>query len=207
MNPIPFIDKESLTARDSLRPKIKPFSKILRIRARTRTPVAIKVTNPNLKEGYLPQLETPQGLYLGEAIESSNDGACHAIVVKTTEEDIDLELTPEELIPFDFWKYSGEEFTDSETKIPRVDLEQTYSDRVIKVKNALHVLHLNPEERKVVYKWAEDYADIFHLNWEPLTCTHSIQHRIPTIDEKVIHRKQYRSPTEALHQIKIQLQK
>ena len=67
--------------------------------------------------------------------------------------------------------------------------------------------YLSPEEKEYVFHWAEDYADIFHLNGEKLTSTHLIQHRIPTIDDKVIVRKQYRTPHEANDQIHHQIEK
>ena len=63
------------------------------------------------------------------------------------------------------------------------------------------------EVKKYVFHWAKDYAGIFHLNGEKLTSTHLIQHRIPTIDDKVIARKQYRTPYEAAEQIHTQVGK
>ena len=49
--------------------------------------------------------------------------------------------------------------------------------------------------------------DIFHLNGEKLTSTHLLQHRIPTTDDKVIARRQCRSPHEATQQIHTQIEK
>ena len=76
-----------------------------------------------------------------------------------------------------------------------------------RVIQSLHVSHLSPEEKDYVFSWAEDYADIFYLNNEKLTSTHLIQHRIPTIDDKIIVKKQYRSPHEATEQIHAQVEK
>ncbi|XP_043464123.1 uncharacterized protein LOC122499714 [Leptopilina heterotoma] len=172
VTPIPFIDKESLEARKALRSEIKPFTRILRIQSRTRTPVAIDVITSDLKQGYLPRIETPTGLYLGEAIVTNNNGVCHAMVINTTEEDINVRIPPQELIPFDFCKFPGEEPTDSENDTPDPGQCPTYADRVIKVKNALFLNHLAPDDHN-----------------------------------KVIHKKQYRSPFEALDQIDVQLKK
>ena len=66
--------------------------------------------------------------------------------------------------------------------------------------------HLSPEGKDYVFSWAEDFADIFYLNDEKLTSTHLIQHRIPAIDDKIIVKKQYRSPHEATEQIHAQLE-
>ncbi|XP_051161523.1 uncharacterized protein LOC127281712 [Leptopilina boulardi] len=206
VTPIPFVDKESLAAKQILKPLIKPFKRVLRIRARTRHPIAIDVRNPNLPQGYLPRINTPPGVYLGDAVVNSENGVCHAVAINTTEEDVDLELTPQELIPFDFCNLEDKESSDSEFDHPSPPL-LTYAERIKKVKDALFVSHLNSEEKELVFQWADDYADIFHLNGEPLSCTHLIQHRIPTTDDKIIHKKQYRSPNEALQQIDEQLLK
>ena len=67
--------------------------------------------------------------------------------------------------------------------------------------------HLSPEEKDCVFSLAENYADIFYLNGEKLTPTHLIQHRILTIDDKIIVKQQYRSPHEASEQIHAQIEK
>ena len=41
-------------------------------------------------------------------------------------------------------------------------------------------------------RWAKDFSDIFHINGEILSATHKVQHRIPTTDDIVIAKKQYR---------------
>ena len=70
---------------------------------------------------------------------------------------------------------------------------------------SLQVSHLSTKEKDYVFGWAEDYADIFYLNGEKLTPTHLIQHRIPTTDDKIIVKKQYRSPHEATEIKKVTL--
>ena len=110
-----------------------------------------------------------------------------------------------------FCEFPGQDFSDTETEeIPGYSHEETggnYPDRVKRVIQALHMSHLSPEEKEYVFHWAEDYADIFHLNSEKLTSTHLIQHRISTIDDKVIARKQYKTPHEASVQIHTQVEK
>ena len=111
---IPFIDRESQEARESLKTEIKPFSRILKIRARKTQPIAISVTNPEVAEGYLPKLDTPERLNLGEVAVSTHNGVWHAIAINTTKYDIDIEIAPQEVIPFDFYTFSGEDSSDSE---------------------------------------------------------------------------------------------
>ena len=55
--------------------------------------------------------------------------------------------------------------------------------------------------------WARDFSDIFHINGGILSATHKVQHRIPTADDIVIAKKQYRQPPEAREQISLQIRK
>lgn len=88
--PIPFIDPESKQAKIDLAKEVKPVPritypkpnqpspkakseikiqhKILRIIARSRQVVEIPVLKTDLKEGYLPKIETQKGVFLGEAL-------------------------------------------------------------------------------------------------------------------------------------------
>ena len=124
---------------------------------------------------------------------------------------MELSIPAQEISPFDFCRFPGEEFSDSETEDLQEYLQEelggVYLDRVRKVIQSLHVSHLTLEEKDYVYHWAEDYADIFYLNGGKLTSTHLIQHGIPTIDHKIIVKKHYRSPHEATENIHALIEK
>ena len=98
--------------------------------------------------------DTCQGL-TREAAVTAQDGKCHVLAINTTEQDMELSVRPQEIIPFDFCKFPGEEFSDSETedlqKYPQDKLGAEYSDRARKVIQSLHVSHLTPEEKDYVY--------------------------------------------------------
>ena len=78
--------------------------------------------------------------------------------------------------PFDFFVFPADEFSDLEAEnlpaYPQEELGGNYSDRVRRVIKSLHISHLTPEGKEYVFHWAEDYADIFHLNGEKLTSTY-----------------------------------
>ena len=154
ITPIPFVDSESQEANKTLKSEIKSFARILKIKARTRQPIAIDVSNSDVRQGYLPRTDAPEGTYIGEAVVTAQDGKCHVLAINTTEQDMELSVPPQEIIPFDFCKFLGEEFSDSETKdlqeYPQEELGGEYSDRVRKVIQSLHVSHLTPEEKDYV---------------------------------------------------------
>ena len=176
--PIPFVDAESQEANKVLESEIKPFARILKIKARTRQPTAIDVSNSEIHQGYLPRSDIPEGLYISEAAVTAQDGKCHVLAINTTEQDIECNVSPQEMIPFDFCRFPGKEFSESETEDLLEYLQEqlggNYFDRVKRVMQSLHVSTLSPEEEDYVFVWAENYADIFYLNAEKLTSTHLI---------------------------------
>ena len=179
------MDAESREANKGLKSEIKPFARILKIKARTRQPIAVDVINSEVGEGYLPKLNTPEGLYVGEAAATTQNGKCHVLAINTTEQDIEYCIRPQEVIPFDFCEFPCDEFSDSEAEnspaYPQEELGGNYSDRVRRLIQGLHISHLTPEEKEYAFHWAEDYADIFHLNGERLTSTHLLQQIIKLI--------------------------
>ena len=208
ITPIPSFDRESQKDRKSLKTEVKPFSRILKIRARTRQLVAISVTNPEVAECYLSKLDTPEGLYLEESAVSIHDGVCHAIAINTTESNIDIEIAPQDLIPFDFCQFPGKVLFDSEPKysIPGSrGYLSSYAQRVERVKKSLHLSHFNDKDKNYFFRWADDYADIFHLNGERFSSTHLIQHRFRTSDNEMIAKKQY--PHDATDQVILQTER
>ena len=132
------------------------------------------------------------------------------LAINTTEEDIDVEIPPHEIIPFDLCEFPGEPTSDSGLDDPTVNSQdpiEDYSERVRRVKDSLHVQHLRPEEQEQILRWANDYPDFFHLNGGKLSATHLIQYRIPTIDDNVMKNKQYRYSHDATERLLIQTEK
>ena len=134
ITPIPFVDAEFREPNKGLKSEIKPFARILKIKARTRQPIAVDVINSEVGEGYLPKLNTPEGLYVGEAAVTTQNGKCHVLAINTTEQDLEFCIPPQEVIPFDFCEFPGDEFSDSEAEnspaYPQEELGGNYSDRV-----------------------------------------------------------------------------
>ena len=88
ITPIPFVDTESLEANQRLKSETKPFARILKIKTRTRQPIALHAVNSEVSKGYLPKLNTPEGLYVGEATITTRNGKCHVAAINTMKQDI-----------------------------------------------------------------------------------------------------------------------
>ena len=116
ITPVPFVDEQSRRAKEALKSEIKPFSRILKIQARTRQAVPIDVINSEVTEGYLLRINTSPGLYMGEAIVTNREGISHVLAINTTDEDIDFEVPPQEVFPYDIYEFPGNDTSSSESE-------------------------------------------------------------------------------------------
>ncbi|XP_043473885.1 uncharacterized protein LOC122506001 [Leptopilina heterotoma] len=193
IKPIFFADKESTEARDALTENKANKRRNITIKARTRQVIPIDVLDTELKEGYLPLIKTAEGLLVGEGVVTNHDGVCHIYAINMTSEDAEIEIPPQELIPFEFYKLPGEDSDGYST-------EEEYTppiDRVSAILEYLRLDHLNKDEEEHVTQIIKEFPDSFHLPGEQLTPTNMVQHKIITKDEIPIHVKQYRfSPTQ-----------
>ena len=100
--------------------------------------------NPEISEGYL-----------GEAGVSTHDIICHAVAINITEKDIDIEVAPQEIIPFDFCEFPGEEFfvTGFERPMPESQGYLSFhAERLRRVKERLYIIHSNEEEKDYILR-------------------------------------------------------
>ena len=112
----------------------EPKSSKFILRARKKTPVAINLQNTTLKTGYLPKIKTPDNIFIGEAVINNLDQKCYVMAVNSYEEDVEVEIPPQELQPFELLEESedffGSDESDTET-VPTKDrlqrIEEIYA--------------------------------------------------------------------------------
>lgn len=78
----------------------KPLSSYV-VKARTRQVISVDTIDDNIQEGYLPRINTPEGVFLDEALVSVHNGCCSVMAINTTENDVTLHIEPQELSPYD----------------------------------------------------------------------------------------------------------
>ena len=71
------------------------------LRARTRQVIPVKVINKDIKEGFLPPVDSPEGVFIGQAAVSVHNGRCFVLPINSTEEEIEVQIAPQELTPYD----------------------------------------------------------------------------------------------------------
>ena len=149
--------------------------------------------NSEIKERYLPLIKTTEGVLIGEAAVTNLNGICHVFAINTTDNDLKKELPPQEIIPFEYYKFPGEDFDE-------YSAEEDYSSPVDKAEEVIKHLrldHLNPEENEHLLEIIREFPDNFYLPGKPPTPTHLVQHKIHTLDDVPINTRPYRfSPSQ-----------
>ena len=85
------------------------------VRARTRRVLLIAIINSEIKEGYLPLIKATEGVLISEAAVPNSNGICHLFAINTTDDDIEVELSQQEIIPFKYYKSPVKDFNEDST--------------------------------------------------------------------------------------------
>ena len=121
------------------------------------------------------------------------NGICQVSAVNITDNDLEIELPPQEIIPFKYYKLPGEDFDED-------SVDEDYSPPVNKAEEVIKNLrldYLNPEEKDHVLEIDREFPDNFYLPGEPLTPTYLVKHKIHTLDDVPINTRPYRfSPSQ-----------
>ena len=121
-------------------------------------------------------------MLIGKAAVTNLNGICYVFAINTTDNALEIELPPQEIIPLEYYKFPGEDFDE-------YSADEYYSTPVIKAEEVIKHLrldHLNPEEKEHVLEIIREFPDNFYL-LEPLTPTHLVQHKIHTLDDVPIN--------------------
>ena len=94
---------------------MRPTTLYRRLQARSRVALNFPVTQASpIREGHLAQIATPQGVYIGEAAVTNDSGRCFVMAINTCSHEVDIEIPPQQLQPFDV--NISEDFFDSDSE-------------------------------------------------------------------------------------------
>ena len=135
---------------------------VLRIEARSRKVIPIPVINHELSEGYLPQLDAGEGLLIGNAAVSVENGFCHAMAINTTPSEICVQISPQEIIPCDIDLSESSEPDDFLFAPPQPN-KLSKAERVKLINGKIGTNHLNPEQNSHVQEIISEFPNLFLL--------------------------------------------
>ena len=163
--------------------------------ARSRVALNIPVTQAlPTGESYLAQIETPQGVYIGEAAVTNDSGRCFVMAINTCSHEVDIEIPQQQLQPFDV--DMSEDFFDSDSETHD---EPPVVGRIEHICERLYREHHDSQATQQIRRIVEKYHHLFLLKGDSPPRTHVVKHHINTVDDRPIFPKQYRYPS-ALHQ-------
>ena len=91
---------------------------------------------------------------MGEAIVTNREGISHVLAINTTHEDIDFEVPPQEVFPYDIYEFPGNDTSSSESEDvmnhPFPEERSTNKNRAERVMQSLYIFHLTLEEKAFV---------------------------------------------------------
>ena len=121
---------------------------VVKVPARKKKVVTIKVIATSLQEGYLPRIAAKEGIYMGEGIVSNNDNTCDVMVINSTEKDELIEIKPQEIHPFEYYTPFEDSAESEVEQVPLKDAEQRFN----KLQELIQQDHLNKEEKESISK-------------------------------------------------------
>ncbi|XP_046145900.1 uncharacterized protein LOC123989238 [Osmia bicornis bicornis] len=164
----------------------------------TALQIAVPVANPEVMEGYLARIKTPEQVYIGESAVCNHDGICYVLATNTGEDEIEIDIGPQRIHPYEIFDSSDDD------PIPSYLAKETKEDRTTRIQDLLRTDHLNSEERQHVFKIVREFSDRFFLPGDNLGKVPNFHHSIYTTDDIPINTRQYRYPP--VHQEEIQRQ-
>lgn len=166
------------------------------IPARTKMVIGIQIQNSDLKVGYLPRVPTPQGIFLGNAVVTTQNGVACVLAINTTDKNIKLEIPPQQLEPFE------EEMNEDDVSLEHCHLALTKEEEESLESRARAILELLPDqelksfEKSKVISLVKNFDDVFHLPGDKLGKSRNFKCKIRTKEDKIIHKKQYKFPRQ-----------
>lgn len=161
------------------------------LKARTRKVIAVDVTNSEIEQGYLPRIQTSEGVIIGNAIVNAKNGRCYVMAINTTERDVNVKIEPQELSPYDVF---DEESGDINDIILGEKTILTREERVAKILEKIDCKKLGSRRYARVKSYVESFPELFLIEGDELPGTTLTEHRIPTTDDAPVFKKQYRYP-------------
>ena len=213
ISPIPFLHPQHFFCNDE--PYTLPLkTPVLTLKARTRHVVPIEVLNAECKEGYLPRIDAGEGVLMGNAAVTNENGHCYVMAINVGYEDVNIQIAPQKIEPYEVYSLEADPSSPSESDEeleymikkrsgPRLSKRQ----RIRRICELVGVDKLNPDERESVIRLIEEFPYLFFIEGDEFPGTTLEQHTIPTTDDVPLVTKQYRYPPIHKEEIRKQIGK
>ncbi|KAL7289515.1 hypothetical protein TKK_0016491 [Trichogramma kaykai] len=130
--------------------------------ANCAVPINIPIAENN-KDGYsyLKNVEGPPGVNIGNAIENNEKGKCYVLAINNCEYETQVEIKPQELLPFEF--EDSEYFTNTSAE----ERDNIPEDRSEIIFQKLCKNHHSQKEKEILRNLIDKSNDLFYLDGDP----------------------------------------
>ena len=163
----------------------------LKLKARTKQLVTIAAKTTDLNEGYLSQIPTGPGVYLGESLVAIRDGNIQVYCINTSTQDIEISIPPVEVEEFELVEPSPRTEKKAHGNTRSASLTANRHNELIAT---LDLTNLNFEEKKSLFKITSKFPYQFFLKGDKLGSTNVLKHSINTINDNPIKKQNHRLP-------------
>ena len=153
----------------------------------------------------MPLVDSPKGVFIGRAAVSVRNGRCLVLAINSTEEEIEVQIPPQELTPYDVFDDESDCLEEILTSGKTVSLSP--EERMTLIKEKIKFGELDRHRQQRVTSYQEAIPQLFLLEGDELPGTNLAQHQIPTVDDVPVFRKQYRYPPVHKAEVRRQINK
>ena len=173
--------------------------------------IPVKIVNKDCKEGYLPLVDAGEGIIIGQAAVASEDGHCHVMAINVGYEDIDIQIAPQTIVPYDIYDIDSDK-SDSDGELEKITGERVgrrLSKRqgVNRICELVGVQNLAPDGKESIIELLKEFPGLFFLPGDEFPGITLEQHTIPTTDDVPLVTKHYRYPPVHKEEIRKQIRK
>lgn len=175
---------------------------VLLARSESIIPVTVENLQLETQQILIHAQDIDQNVSCGNVLNNVKNQQILVSAVNTSEKPISIQIPKLQNLSFEIIK---------EASIMNViDVQENTSDltdRIQKLKQSVRVEHMSTEERSTILNLCSEFADIFHLDGDKITCTNVVYHEIKTPGiTQPIHQKPYRLPYTQKNEIAKQVE-
>lgn len=164
---------------------------------RSKTLVDIPVINMKNIVGYLPRIPAGPGVYIGEALVTSDKGFVKVYAINTTSLPVEITMKPVEIYNFNIVKPpqpKNSKTTTQHTADSEATTQKERDRRLAEISKILKLDTLPQDERNMLLNVLKDFHQQFKLPGDKLGCTNKATHKIKTVHEHPVFVRQYQIP-------------
>lgn len=175
---------------------------VLLARSETIIPVTVNDLQLETQQVLVHAQNIEENVSCGNVLNKVKDQQVLVSVINTSEESLSIKIPKLQNLSFEIIKESN--------IMSVIDVQEETPDsknRIQLLKESIRLEHTSTEERSTILDLCSEFADIFHLDGDKITCTNAVHHEIKTPGiTQPVYQKPYRLPYAQKNEIAKQVE-